>query len=198
MCSNTTHTIRVVISPVVSRQTNKQTEKERQQTQMKNNIKTIMAAVLISSIAAVSQNAFGAATAQQTVTYQVSAINELSVSGNPGALIVSTATAGSAPNVANDSSTSYGITTNESNQKVTGVINSNMPDGLTLSVTLASNGAASEGKKSLSTVATDLVTSISTLNESSQGISYELAATSAAGVVSSATKTVTLTITAGA
>jgi hypothetical protein len=175
---------------------NKQTDSERQQTKMKNSIKTIMAALLVSGL--LSVNVSAAATAAQTVTYQVTAISELSVSGNPGALIISTATAGTGPDAVNDTTTSYGITTNASSQKITGAINSNMPAGVTLSVTLASTGATSQGKKSLSTAATDLVTGISALTESGKGISYELAATSAAGVVGSATKTVTLTITEGA
>lgn len=143
-------------------------------------------------------NAFAGATAEQTVTYEVQAINELAVTGATASVTVNTATAGSGPSVATDSTTSYAITTNESNRKITGVINTDMPSGVTLSATLvAPTGGTSSGKKALSTVATDLVTGISTLNESSKGITYELAATTAAGVVASATKTVTLTITAG-
>lgn len=153
------------------------------------------AALIIAGLGAGA--AFAGNTAQQTVTYEVQAINELSVSAATASLIVNSATAGSAPNVATDATTSYAITTNESNRKITGAINSNMPGGVTLSVTLAApTGATSSGKLALSTTAVDLVRGISTLNESGKGISYELAATSAAGVVASATKTVTLTITA--
>ena len=147
---------------------------------------------------AITSSAFAGNSANQTVTYEVTAINELAVSAPTASLTVNSATAGSAPNAATDNSTSYAITTNESNRKITGSINSNMASGLTLSATLAApTGATSAGKQALSTTPVDLVTGISLLNESGKGISYELAATSAAGVVSSATKTVTLTITAG-
>lgn len=160
--------------------------------------KKITAALLAVGIVSLGQNAFAGATAQQTVTYEVTAINELSVSGATASVTVNSATAGSAPTVATDSTTSYAITTNETGRKITGAINSNMPSGVTLSATLvAPTGGTSGGKLALSTSAVDLVTGISTLNESNKGISYELAATSAAGVVTSATKTVTLTITAG-
>ncbi len=161
---------------------------------MINQTKTI-AAILTAGL--VSINAFAADTATQTVTYEVTAINELSVSAATASLTVNSATAGSAPNAATDASTSYAITTNEEGRKITGSINSAMPTGVTLSATLAApTGATSGGKLALSTTAVDLVTGISTLNESGKTISYELAATSAAGVVPSATKTVTLTITA--
>jgi hypothetical protein len=161
-----------------------------------HSITAAFAALIIAGLGA--GTAFAGNTAQQTVTYEVQAINELAVSSPTASLTVNSATAGSAPSVATDTSTSYAITTNQEGRKITGVINSNMPTGVTLSVTLAApTGATSLGKQALSTLAADLVTGISTLNESSKGISYELAATSAAGVVASATKTVTLTITAG-
>ncbi|MDB6139920.1 MAG: hypothetical protein JWO94_2992, partial [Verrucomicrobiaceae bacterium] len=141
---------------------------------------------------------FAGATASQTVTYEVQAINELAVSGSTASLTVNSATAGSAPNAVTDSSTTYSITTNETNRKISGALNADMPSGVTLSANLAApTGGTSAGKQTLSSVAVDLVTGISTLNESGKSIQYELAATSAAGVVTSASKTVTLTITAG-
>ena len=163
---------------------------------MKNSIKTSLATLIVSGLAASSMLA--GPTATQTVTYQVSAINELSVSGNPGAMTVSTATAGSAPTAASDSSTSYAITTNESNRKITGILNTVMPTGVSLSVNLvAPTGGTSLNAIVLTATAQDLVTGISALNESGKTITYNLSATSAAGVVASATKTVTLTVTTG-
>jgi hypothetical protein len=161
-----------------------------------NSSKAAFIALIIAGLGAGA--AFAGNTAQQTVTYEVQPINELSVSASTASVLVSSATAGSAPNVATDTTTTYAITTNEEGRKITGSLNSDMPIGVTLSVTLAApTGATSAGKQSLSTTSADLVTGISTLNESGKGISYELAATAAAGVVPSATKTVTLTITAG-
>ncbi|MEI9894765.1 MAG: hypothetical protein WDN28_12980 [Chthoniobacter sp.] len=165
---------------------------------MINKTKFLAVAILSAGILSLSQNAFAGNTAEQVVTYEVQAINELSVSAGTATLTVNSATAGSAPNVATDTTTSYAITTNETNRKITGALSANMPTGVVLSATLAApTGATSGGKLALSTTAADLVTGVATLNESGKGISYELSATSAAGVVPSATKTVTLTITAG-
>jgi hypothetical protein len=152
----------------------------------------------LSALIALGVTAYAGPTATQTVTYEVTAINELSVSAATASLTVNSATAGSAPSAVTDSTTTYAVTTNETNRKITGAINSNMDSGVTLSVTLgAPTGATSTGKQALSTVAADLVTGISALNETGKLITYELAATTAAGVVPSGTRTVTLTITAG-
>jgi hypothetical protein len=151
----------------------------------------------IAALLVAGTSAFAADNASQTVSYEVQAINELSVSSPSVSLVVNSATAGSAPNAATSSSTSYAITTNESGRKIVGALNSDMPTGVTLSVTLgAPTGATSLGKVALGSTAIDLVTGISTLNETGKSIAYELAATSAAGVVPSASKTVTLTIMA--
>lgn len=155
-------------------------------------------AALVAALVATG-SAFASDTTTQTVTFEVSAINEISVSGNPGALTVSTATAGSAPNAVSDASSSYAITTNETNRKITAAIDTAMPAGVTLTVSLAApTGATSAGAVTLGTVAQDAVTGISTVNESGNTITYGLSATAAAGVQASASRTVTLTITAGA
>lgn len=165
---------------------------------MKAQTKILAAAILAAGLFGFSSKVFAGATATQTVTYEVQAINELGVSGSTASLTVNAATAGSAPTAVTDSTTTYAITTNETNRKITGALNTAMPSGVTLSVTLgAPTGATSTGKVALTGTAQDLVTGISTLNESGKSIEYELAATSAAGVVASASKTVTLTITAG-
>lgn len=134
--------------------------------------------------------------ATQDVDYQVQAINEITVSGTPS-LTISTATAGSQPDDATGNAT-YDITTNESNKKITAAINTDMPANTTLKVNMAApTGATGGGTLELSTTAVDAVTGISTVAESGLGITYTLSATVAAGVLSSATKTVTFTILAG-
>lgn len=133
----------------------------------------------------------------QTATYEVSAINELATSGNPGALTVSAATAGSEPDAVTDTSTSFAITTNcaTDGKKITAVLNEAMPSGTTLKITLAApSGGTSAGEITLTASAQDVVTAIDGVASSGHQISYELDATVAAGVVSSANKTVTLTI----
>jgi hypothetical protein len=141
-------------------------------------------------------SALAANTDNQTVTLQVSAINEIAVSGDPGALVVSTATAGAEPDTATDNSTDYDITTNESNKRITGVLDSAVPANTELYIFLAApTGGTSAGDVQLTTTAADLVTGISTLAESNHTITYKYYASIAAGIVASTTRTVTLTLT---
>jgi hypothetical protein len=137
------------------------------------------------------------AQATQDVSFEVQAISELTFTGSPS-LVISAATAGSAPTSAT-ASASYAISTNELNRTITAEIDSDMPTGLTLSVSLAApSGATSSGVVALSTTAQPVVTGVANVNASGLGVSYSLAATSAAGVVAADTRTVTYTIIAGA
>lgn len=119
-------------------------------------------------------------------------------SGNPPRLVVGTAVAGSQPTPLVDVSTQYRARTNNiSNpQKITGRINSNMPAGVTLTIMLApTTGATSLGTVTLSTTTRDLVTNITNTVNEWRDITYTLTANVSAGVVATASKTVTLTIT---
>jgi hypothetical protein len=130
------------------------------------------------------------------VSFQVDTIRVITVSGNPEPLHITTAAAGSAPTAVTDSGTSYDLTVNE-DSKITAEIDSNMPSGVTLSVTLtAPSTGTSAGKQSLSTTAVDVVTGITAVNQTGMSITYELAATAAAGAVSSDSRTVTYTVVA--
>ena len=136
-------------------------------------------------------------TATQVVTFQVTAINQIGFSGSPS-LVINAATAGSNPSSATDATATWAVTTNQSGAKITASINSAMPAGVTLSVDLtAPAGASSAGSQALGTTAVDLVTSITKVAQGALGVSYSLAATPAAGVVASTTRTVTYTITGG-
>ena len=151
---------------------------------------------VVSLMTGLCLQAFAGPSTTQTVSYEVRAINEITVSGSPS-LIISTATAGSAPDAVTAAGT-YNITTNSNSaRKITGALDSNMVAGVTLSVTLGAPTGASATKQPLTTAPVDLVTGISKLNETGKTITYELQATSAAGEVAAATKTVTYTITAG-
>ena len=139
-----------------------------------------------------------AQTATQTVTFQVTAINQISITGAAPTLIVNTAVAGSAPTTATSSGITWAVTTNQTAAKINASIPSNMPAGLTLSADLgAPGGAASTGNQALSTTAVDLVTGITKLNSSGLSLTYSLDATTAAGVVASGTRVVTFTIYGG-
>ncbi|HEY8174157.1 MAG TPA: hypothetical protein VIF32_00565 [Gemmatimonadaceae bacterium] len=140
--------------------------------------------------------AASAQTATQTVTFQIDAINQIAFAGSPS-LVINTATAGSDPTGVTAAAT-WAVTTNQTGAKITASIGSNMPAGLTLSVNLtAPAGAASAGAQALTTTSVDLVTSITKVAQGAMAVSYSLAATPAAGVVSSTTRTVTYTITGG-
>jgi hypothetical protein len=158
------------------------------------NMKKITALLAAGMFLATSGIALATETATQAVTYEVQAINELSVSGNPGALTISTATAGDEPNAVSDSGTTYDITTNGTDKKITGAIDTAMPDNVTLTANLTTpTGGTSVGAVTLTAEAQDLVTGITEKAET-KGISFELSALVTAGVVPSATKTLTLTI----
>lgn len=134
-------------------------------------------------------------TANQTVSISVIDINSLSVSGNPGLLIVNTATAGLPPDVSTNATTTYNITTNSTGKKITAQIDTNMPNFVTLSVALvAPAGATSAGTVALSTTAADVVTNVTKTIGSGLAITYTLTATHKADVVTSS-KTVTFTLT---
>ena len=155
--------------------------------------------VTVTLVALLALAALPAATATQTLTYEVAAINELTVSGFPQPLIINTATAGSEPTSVTDASTTYAITTNGGNnsRKITAQLDSDMLVGLTLYITLhAPDGADTTiSDVILSMAPTDVVTCINSVAQSGLTITYTLSATVGLGVVNPAIKTVTLTIT---
>lgn len=152
---------------------------------------------LFPMVALFAASAVQAQTATQTVTFQVDAINEVAFAGAPS-LTINAATAGSAPTSATSNVATWAVTTNQSGAKITASINAAMPAGVTLQANLAAPaGATSAGLTSLTTVAADVVTGITQLAASALGVTYQLNATAAAGVVASQSRTVTYTITGG-
>ena len=135
--------------------------------------------------------------ASQTLIFQVNAINQIAFVGAP-ALTITTAAAGSAPTSVTNATATWAVTTNQSGAKITGSIPTAMPAGLTLSVNLtAPTGATSASYQALGVTATDLVSGITKVGQASLGVLYKLDATAAAGVVTSASRVVTYTITGG-
>ena len=119
------------------------------------------------------------------------------VSGNPGALVVTTAIAGSQPNAVSNATTTYTVVTLNPNRTyaITAQLNAPMPAGTTLTATLgAPAGATSLGPVALDMTARNVVTGIGRNVVATQSISYSFSATVAAGVIPSTTRTVTLTI----
>jgi hypothetical protein len=138
-----------------------------------------------------------AQTATQVVRFRVTAASQASVSGNPTPLSVNSAPAGSAPTSAVATGTTYAITTNEVNQKITASLDRDMPDGVTLEVQLAApTGAASVGSVPLGQAGADVVTGISSTAASTLPITYRLTAAPQVRLAPTS-RTVTLTIVAG-
>ncbi len=130
---------------------------------------------------------FGAANAQS-----------ISVSGSPGPFIISSATAGSDLAPVSNATTTYNVHTKSGTSKITGRINSAMPVDATLKVMLAAPGrSTSAGVVILTTTNKNLVTGIPyNTNAIELMISYEFSASVSGGVIPSASKTVTFTLTA--
>lgn len=129
-------------------------------------------------------------------TLSLYGVNSITISGSPALMSITTATAGSAPTFVQDTSTTYGITTDVANAKITGKINSNAPTGVTISVRLATpTGATTAGLVSMNTTNKNLITAIP-INTSTSGlqITYRLSATSKAVPASNVSRTLTLTI----
>lgn len=125
-----------------------------------------------------------AQTAVQRVTFQVTAVNRIAVTGTPAPLTIATANAGSAPTAVSAAGGTYAVTTNETNKKITAALDQSLPSGVTLEVQLAApGGAVSPGPVALSTSGADVVTGISATTASSLGITYRLSATAAANVM---------------
>ena len=141
--------------------------------------------------------AHAANTATQLVSFEVAAINEISVSGDPGTLVIYKATPGRNPTPATDSSTKYAITTNGTGMKITAKIDTAMPTGLTLKVKLdAPTGASPEGYVVLTDADAPVVTGITKVAQENLAITYTLEATAEAEVTTSSdSRTVTFTLT---
>jgi len=159
---------------------------------------TLLKRILVGSMAmgmvGVPLSVLASNTANQTVTYEVQAINEIAVSGNPDALSVSAAVAGQPPTVVSDNTTHYDYTSNQT-RKITAVLNTIMPTNVTLKINLVAPTGGSGGTDvTLTASAADVVTAIPPVDEATMIITYKLSALSTAGVVTSAQKTVTLTI----
>lgn len=122
------------------------------------------------------------------------AANILTVSGSPANMIITTAVAGQPPTVITDATTTYTITTGAGGGRgVTGQLNTALPAGVSLTVTLAAcGGGTSYGPIVLTATAQNLVHGVTATSGCTATITYQLSATVAAGVVALQSKTVTL------
>jgi len=129
----------------------------------------------------------------QQVSINVAEISVIAVSGTINMTIAS-ATAGQAPDAATAAAT-YAVTTNGKNQKISAQLDREMPKGLSLFATMAApSKAKSAGKVQLSGKSSDLVSSITSVNESGLALNYEAVATVDA-TPDTVVRTITYTIT---
>lgn len=136
-------------------------------------------------------------TASQSVTLEVLPVSKISVSGNPGSLIISDVPAGISQMSVQDNSTSYSMTTNLDNMKIVASIDNPMPAGTQLLLNMASTSGVSVGSVDISaaTSAVNVVTGISKGIQVGQSISYVFSASAEIGGIPSQTRTITLTLT---
>jgi hypothetical protein len=156
--------------------------------------------LLIASVFA-AQTLLAQGTATQSVNLTVSTVYKISTSGNPSPLTVTTGTAGSdALTSVTDNATSYSITQNYGNAvKITANLDAALQAGYALTVNLASSKGTSAGTVDISNAtsgsARNVVTGINRGADAGQTITYTFSALASAGMMTSTTKVVTLTLT---
>lgn len=120
---------------------------------------------------------------------------EMTLSGDPQALVIATAVAGLGPDPVWDEGTTYSLMTTATSS-IEAQLDAPLPPGVTLSLQLEPPpGALGAGTVALGTVPQVLVSSIPAGTYSGLGIRYQLTATVAAGVVPVSSRRITFTIT---
>lgn len=139
----------------------------------------------------------GAQTTTQSITYTISPINVIAVTGAPS-LVINSAVTGNQLTAATDATSTWSVTSNSgsaSPKSLKASINTDMPMGVTLEVNASSpTNGTSAGFQSLSTTAVALVTGINLSTSASLTISYRLSALLTAGAAALSSKTVTYTL----
>jgi len=160
-------------------------------------IKRIFRGVLFTAVLAAGvQFVHAQGVATQSLTLQVQPVTKIAVSGNPNALIITDAVAGSDLTSVSDNSTSYSITTNTDNMKIVASINAAMPAGTRLMLQLGSNRGTSLGSMDISNALSpvDLVTGIGKGSDQNQTISYVFGANADIPSIPSDSRVITLTL----
>jgi hypothetical protein len=157
-------------------------------------VRVLSAAALVMGVAGRAS----AQTAQQTVTFSVTDVATINVSGNPSAM-----SAPSDSSAVTNSATTYDVTTNSTvAKKITAYLDAAMPTGTTLAVNLADPDGAGAAVSAGNTVLTattsgtaqNLVTGITQLQATGKQITYTLRAGVTASAATNLTRVVTFTI----
>ena len=134
----------------------------------------------------------------QTLNFQIGSFNEIAVSGDPDRFVIDRLNPGPFRTEITDSSTTYSITTNGENRKITMQLDQNMPQNTDLKVTLTPPpGCQGNLEVPLSANAVDVITGISHKVAANLGITYKFGADSKAGTLAPTTRVVTITICNG-
>ena len=160
---------------------------------MKNVSRIFAAAVLTTGLGVVSASA-----QTQIVNYDIQAVSLIETSGDVSLVVNGVDAIGGGLAADTHAASTYAITNNDGAKKVQAALDVAMPAGVTLALAMAApSGATSSGAVELTAVGQDLVTGVGAVDEAGLTMTYELGATVAAGVISG-TRTVTLTVVAGA
>jgi len=162
-------------------------------------MKKLMMVLVIGTMSLLLVNsAFAQTNVTQNLTLSVGAVYKMITSGNPGALAISTGTAGTdALTAVSDATTTYSITQNFGNTvKITAKLDFALAAGYTLTINLASGKGTSLGAVDISNAtAKDAVTGIAIGADATRSITYSFSALASAGTLASTSKSVTLTLT---
>ena len=133
----------------------------------------------------------------QTLNIEVKPITKLAVSGNPGALYITDASAGSDVLSVSDNNSNYSMMTNLDNMKIVASINNPMPEGTRLMMKLESSKGSSSGLVDVSNAMSpvEVVTALGKGSDLNQSITYTFAANASIGQLNVDSRVVTLTLT---
>ena len=133
----------------------------------------------------------------QTLNIEVKPITKIAVSGNPGALYITDASAGSDVLSVSDNNSNYSMMTNLDNMKIVASINDPMPEGTRLMMKLESSKGSSSGLVDVSNAMSpvEVVTALGKGSDLNQSITYTFAANASIGQLNVDSRVVTLTLT---
>lgn len=133
----------------------------------------------------------------QTLNIEVKPITKIAVSGNPGALYITDASAGSDVLTVSDNNSNYSMMTNLDNMKIVASINDAMPAGTRLMMKLESSKGSSNGFVDVSSAMSpvEVVTALGKGSDLNQSITYTFAANASVGQINVDSRVVTLTLT---
>ena len=133
----------------------------------------------------------------QTLNIEVKPITKIAVSGNPGALYITDASAGSDVLTVSDNNSNYSMMTNLDNMKIVASINNPMPEGTRLMMKLESSKGSSSGLVDVSNAMSpvEVVTALGKGSDLNQSITYTFAANASIGQMNVDSRVVTLTLT---